>query len=722
MPTISDVAKRAGVSPATVSRVIQGASNVRPATRERVLCAIEDLGYVPSAAAQSLRSKRTHTLALVVSDITNTFWTTVARGVEDEAQTQGYAVLLCNTDESLAKQLRYLDLLIRQQVDGVIIAPYDLDARHLDKLRQRKIPTVLVDRRIEGWDVDSVCGDSISGARALVQHLIELGHTRIAVVSGPANTSTAEDRITGYCLALTQAGLPCDPRLIVRGEFRSGMGQSLTHSLLDEGLNPSAIFATNNAIAMGVIDALGTRGLHIPQDIALVSFDDLPNASHLFPFLTVVTQPAYDMGVNAAQLLLSRLNSEVELRPRHVVLPTRLVVRHSCGSSLTEQKECPLSLPISPQAPKPSVLVKTLSPEERQRLEGDPYHPLAAFPEDNELSTAYDKSDVSRLLAVLRHAEADRVPHIEFEISSKQVYEYVLEHELDYDASGARAGSQPVTPEAQVEFALRLGMDAVPCNFSWHPRSSDPTELEHPPSLAEQLSHLERYLRAAQGTNVGIIGCFSSFFDTAMAATGLTSAPHRLQRTQRHLEQVMDLILEHQAKVMRVVCNRFGADLALIMIRDNVAHHAGLVVPTELFMRLYQPRMARFLAPAKEHGKLLLMHTSGKVNHVLPILREVGFDGIHPLDPRFNDIFELRKQWKNRMALIGNIPVALLARGDEHRIEQRVKEYCQRLAPGGGYVLSSSGPITKEIPPANLVAMTRAVHKHGRFGQLGQAA
>jgi len=158
------------------------------------------------------------------------------------------------------------------------------------------------------------------------------------------------------------------------------------------------------------------------------------------------------------------------------------------------------------------------------------------------------------------------------------------------------------------------------------------------------------------------------------------------------------------------------------MIRDNIAHHAGLYVPTDLFMRIYQHRMARLLAPAKEHDKLLLMHTSGKVDHVLPILREIGFDGIHPLDPTFNDIFELREQWKDKMALIGNIPIALLARGDEYRIEQRVMEYCGRLAPGGGYVLSSSGQITKEIPPANLVAMTRAVHKYGRFGQLGRVA
>ena len=722
MPTISDVARHAGVSPATVSRVIQGAANVRPATRERVQHAIEELGYVPSAAAQSLRSKRTRSLALVVSDITNTFWTTIARGVEDEAQKQGYSVLLCNTDEHLTKQHSYLDLLIRQQVDGVIIAPYDSDARHLDKLRQRNIPTVLVDRRIDGWDVDSVYGDSISGARALVQHLIKLGHPRIAVVSGPATTSTAEDRIAGYCLALSEAGLSCDPRLIRRGEFRSNMGQELAHQLLDEGLNPSAIFATNNAIAMGVIDAVGARGLRIPQDIALVSFDDLPNTSHLFPFLTVVTQPAYDMGVNAAQLLLSRLNSEVELRPRQVVLPTRLVVRHSCGSELANDGQCPLSLPIPKHALRPSILVKTLSPEQRQSLNTDTAGVVTSFPQHDDLASDYDKSDANRLLAVLRHQEADRVPHIEFQITSRLVYEYVLEHELDYDAAGTNVGSQRVTPEDQVEFAMRLGMDAVPCNFFWRPQSADLTDLEPPPSLADQLSHLERYLRATQGTSVGVIGCFSSFFDTAMSATGLTSAPHRLKRTQGHLEQLMDLLLEHQARVMRVVCDRFGADLALVMIRDNIAHHAGLVVPTDLFMRIYQHRMARLLAPAKEHGKLLLMHTSGKVDHILPILREVGFDGIHPLDPRFNEIFELREQWKGRMALIGNIPIALLARGDEDRIEQRVKEYCDKLASGGGYVLSSSGQITKEIPPANLVAMTRAVHKYGRFGQLGRVA
>ncbi len=214
MSTISDVAKRAGVAPVTVSRVINNAPNVSVSTREKVQQAIKALGYVPSGAAQSLRSKRTRSLALLVSDITNAFWTTVARGVEDAAQSHNYSILLCNTVENQTKQQRYLDVVISQRVDGVIIAPYDSDAESLAKLRHRNIPTVVIDRQIDGWDIDTVIGDSISGARALVQHLINLGHKRIAMISGPANTSTSMDRIAGYHIALNEAGIPFEPCLI----------------------------------------------------------------------------------------------------------------------------------------------------------------------------------------------------------------------------------------------------------------------------------------------------------------------------------------------------------------------------------------------------------------------------------------------------------------------------------------------------------------------------
>ena len=362
MPTIGDVARRAGVSVVTVSRVINGARNVRPVTRQRVEQAIQELGYVPSVAARSLRSRRTRSLALVVPDITNVFWTTVARGVEDAAHRHGYSVLLCNTDESLSKQSRYLDVVASHRVDGVIIAPCDCDGRNLRRLRDQGIPTVLVDRRVEGWEVDSVCGDSVAGARALVRHLLALGHQRIATISGPRSTSTAADRVAGYCIALAEAGLSADPRLVRWGEYRAEAGERLCEALLAEGLAPTAIFAANNVIAMGVIAALGRRGLSIPRDVALVSFDDLPDASHLFPFLTVAVQPAHDMGLQAAALLLSRLEAPPRLEPRRVVLPVCLIVRRSCGSGGVA-----LSLPLAARAPEQSYQAPPLTPEERRR-------------------------------------------------------------------------------------------------------------------------------------------------------------------------------------------------------------------------------------------------------------------------------------------------------------------------------------------------------------------
>lgn len=360
MTTIADVARLAGVSEVTVSRVINGAGNVHPTTRERVESAINELHYLPSVAARSLRSKRTHALALIVPDITNPFWTTIARGVEDAAQSQSYSVLLCNTDENPDKQSRYIDVVIGQRVDGVIIAPYSSEAAQLKRLRDRSIPTVAIDRRIDGWEVDSVTGDSFSGAYALVRHLIDLGHQRIAVISGPQTASSAEDRVGGYTFALEQAGIQVDPRLILRGEYRSANGEMLASRLLDQGLQFTAIFACNNAIAVGVLAALEKRSLHIPRDISLVSFDDIPYLSDVLPFLTVAIQPAYEMGLRSASLLLGRLTGTDGESPCRVVFPTTLVIRYSCGS-----RGWDFNLPVFDQANcEDRRPVKTLSMEE----------------------------------------------------------------------------------------------------------------------------------------------------------------------------------------------------------------------------------------------------------------------------------------------------------------------------------------------------------------------
>ncbi|MCU0507472.1 MAG: LacI family transcriptional regulator [Anaerolineae bacterium] len=343
MPTINDVAKRANVSPVTVSRVLNGAPNVNDMTRLRVNRAIAELGYVPNIVARSLRSRRTRSIALILPDITNPFWPTVARGVEDAAQRDGYTVLLCNSDENAQKQARYLEAVISQQVDGVLIAPANSDAANLAPLRDRAIPTVVIDRRVDGWDGDAVRGDSVGGAELLTRHLIELGHRRIAMLSGPATTSTSQDRFAGYQAALQRAGIPLDPDLVRFGEFRQGSGAEMTHAVLALQPAPTAIFAANNAIALGAIQAVGERGLQVPQDVALVCFDDVSPSAQLFPFLTVAEQPAYQMGLEAARLLFARLDEGDAHPPRLITLPVRMIVRYSCGSG---RGESILSLPL----------------------------------------------------------------------------------------------------------------------------------------------------------------------------------------------------------------------------------------------------------------------------------------------------------------------------------------------------------------------------------------
>ncbi len=354
----------------------------------------------------------------------------------------------------------------------------------------------------------------------------------------------------------------------------------------------------------------------------------------------------------------------------------------------------------------------------------------------------YDKPDVNRLLKAFRHQEADRLPHIELWVTSQAVYEYVLECKLTYAIGDAAEGGQSITPEDDVEFAQRLGQDAVLCNFNWRPNNvfrkaadgtrhyidgsvkslSDLDGLEPPTPLDEQLRYLERYLRAAQGTGVGIIANLTSFFDSALLAIGMTDAMYMFHTNRPLLDKLMDILLDHQAQVMRAVCDRFGNDLALVMVNDDIAYNTGLLIHPRMFMQIFPQRMQRLIAPAKACGKLVLMHTDGKLDNVLPILHDVGIDVNHPVEPESNDIFEVKKKWAGKMAFVGNIHTPLLAYGSQDEIEERVKEYCIKLAPGGGYVLGSSTSIMAGIPPENFMSMIRAVHKYGRYGSLGQVA
>src|SRR5258708_8398010 len=260
MSTIGDVAKRAGVSKMTVSRVVNNSGYFSQDTRERVEQAIAELGYVPNTLARSLRFKQTKTIALVLTDITNPFFTTVARGVEDTASEQGFSVMFCNTDESETEEAEYLNVLLQKQVDGVLLVPANCSSESVAFLRDRGTPVVVLDRRISDDRVDVVRGDSEQGAYQLVRYLLELGHRRIAVLNGPQSISTAADRVVGYRRALAEAGLQADIDRVFYDQFTQESGYQMAQQALAQSPRPTALFAATNFIASGAFRALREVG------------------------------------------------------------------------------------------------------------------------------------------------------------------------------------------------------------------------------------------------------------------------------------------------------------------------------------------------------------------------------------------------------------------------------------------------------------------------------
>jgi LacI family transcriptional regulator len=333
MVTILHVAKLAGVAPITVSRVVNNAPGVNPKTRERVNKAIAELHYVPNAMAKSLRSKKTQIIALVLTDVTNPFWTTIARGVEDTAAHNGFHVILCNTDENPEKESNYITVLLQRRIDGLILAPSSGDRRRLLPLKRQDVPCILIDRQVGGFKTDVVRSNGKEGARRLTEHLIGLGHRRIALIGGPAHVSTAEDRMAGYCQALQEHGIPIEESLIKQGSYKEENSFQFVKELLSVTPRPTAIFASNNLVGVGALQALREAGLQVPEDMALVCFDDIPQASAIYPFLTVCAQDPYKMGCVAANLLIDRITSN-RRKTREVILDTKLIIRKSCGQEL----------------------------------------------------------------------------------------------------------------------------------------------------------------------------------------------------------------------------------------------------------------------------------------------------------------------------------------------------------------------------------------------------
>ena len=313
----------------TVSRVINDSGYISPDTRARVKVAIAELGYMPNALARQLRSKRTKTLALVVTDISNPFFTTIARGVEDTAKALGYAVMFCNTYESEVEELEYVRVLIQRRVDGVLLVPAAGSVDSIQLLQEHGLPVVVLDRHVRVEQVDQVRSDSEAGAHALVRHMLGLGHRHIAVLTGPQVVSTSADRVEGYRRALAEAGLTPDDEQVHFGEYNEASGYEMTVRLLATLPIATAIFATNNFIAFGAIRALREAGLTIPEDMSIAVFDDLPKGWILDPFLTAVAQPAYEIGKRAAEMMIERLTGDVPAEARTIVLPSEMITRRS---------------------------------------------------------------------------------------------------------------------------------------------------------------------------------------------------------------------------------------------------------------------------------------------------------------------------------------------------------------------------------------------------------
>ncbi|BAS27881.1 LacI family DNA-binding transcriptional regulator [Limnochorda pilosa] len=333
MATIKDVARAAGVSPSTVSRVVRNSGYVSEEARAAVLAAVERLDYHPNAVARSMTQQRTHTIGVVISDIANPFFPSVVRGMDDVAQSNGYKLIVCNSDEDPAKERDFVRVLLSRQVDGLIVASTGGALHELAAAMNDGVPVVLLDRFLRLPGADAVGIDNIDAAHRAVRHLLELGHRRIGIILGPNHVQTSKARLAGYLKALRAYGVPPDPALQRTGDFKEAGGYNHTQALLALEPRPTALFTTNNLTTTGALMALREAGVTIPDQMAIVGFDDMPWARIVRPALTVVEQPTYLLGTTAAQLLFARLNGR-ETSPvgRIVQLEANLVVRESCGA------------------------------------------------------------------------------------------------------------------------------------------------------------------------------------------------------------------------------------------------------------------------------------------------------------------------------------------------------------------------------------------------------
>lgn len=328
MATMKQVAELAEVSPATVSRVLNGDERVSPASREQVLRAVAALGYRPNRIARNLRRQQSETIGVVVSDIENPHFTRAVRAIEDAAYKQGYRVVLCNTDETAEKQRAYLEVLAAEQVVGVILVPAAPSDPTISQLLDMNIPIVAFDRSVDDERADAVFADNVQAARVATEHLLDLGRRRVGFIAGRLEIQTGAERSQGYEEVMKRRGYPC---AIGQGDFRLGSAQHAARQLLSDNPQLDGLVVANNLMAIGALRALRDAGKRIPDDIAFVGIDDPPWAELVGPPMTTLAQPTHQMARSAFELLVDRITKR-RFQSHFVIFHFKLSIRESCGA------------------------------------------------------------------------------------------------------------------------------------------------------------------------------------------------------------------------------------------------------------------------------------------------------------------------------------------------------------------------------------------------------
>jgi LacI family transcriptional regulator len=328
--TISDIAKRAGVSKATVSRVLNDKPDVDEATRRRILEIIQETGYTRQAAAVGLATGRTNLIGLLVPSLSRPYSIEVIQGVAQGLEEYDYELVLYTTSMAEKNQELFGQALSRNLVDGLLVLLPRNGVNYLAQLRASRFPVVLIDHRGVAADLPSVLASNRQGAREATHYLIELGHRRIAFITGLLDFGCSRDRLEGYKLALAEAGIPFAPELVGAGDFVEAGGLARAREWLAGPNPPTAIFASSDLMALGAMEAARQQGLRVPDDVSIVGFDDIPAAARALPALTTVKQPLQDMGRRAVDLLLGQIMGQ-KLEALEVELPTELIIRASCA-------------------------------------------------------------------------------------------------------------------------------------------------------------------------------------------------------------------------------------------------------------------------------------------------------------------------------------------------------------------------------------------------------